>query len=939
MKSRVVTLYVILTYPLLCLYNCSPKELDSSEIPLFSQVKSSESRLIFENMVVESIEANHFAYEYVYNGGGIAIGDINNDGLEDIYMVGNQVSDKLFLNSGNLTFEDITKSSGISMSGDWRTGVTMADVNGDGWLDIYVSRSGWFREGGPRSNLLFINNQDLTFTESSASYGLDDSNHNMQATFFDYDKDGDLDMYAMGHPVDMFGLKVSIKEYLEMINQGKIESDRLYENNNGTFVDVSESAGISDYGFGLGVVAVDINNDGWTDIYVTNDYEEPDILYINNRDGTFTDKLREMTQHISNYSMGADIADYNNDLLTDIFTADMSFDTHERSKRNMPSMSPSLFWTRVIIGWHYQYMSNTLQLNNGNGTFSEIAQLAGVNKTDWSWAAFFADLDRDGYKDLTITNGIKKDIFDNDAPTIINAQAKNGEIKLDQLLDLYPSSKRANYLFRNRGDLTFNDVSSEWGFTEEVNSNGAAYADLDRDGDLDIVINNIDDNVSLYENHSNELDDHHYIAIKINGIDQNTEGIGTKVYIWSGNLSTVQEVQPTRGYISRVTSDLFFGLGNNTSIDSILIEWPDLTYSIIRDVDIDQRLELDQSKLESQPRQRLATNTKQIMDIASTLNLNLAHQENSFDDYKKQVLLPHSYAQNGPALSIGDIDNNGTDDLYFGGAHGLRGQLLGQNAKGKFELVNGPWEQDYLYEDISSLFFDSDNDGDMDLYVVSGGFEHEEGHQLYQDRLYLNNGDGTFVKDEGALPDLRISGQSIVSGDIDNDGDLDLFVGGRVLPWKYPKEPASYLLINTNGKFSVAQNQPDQFEELGMVTDAELIDMDYDDDLDLIVVGEWMHPMIFENDDGEFVDASDQYGLTKAVGWWYSLIAGDFDSDGDIDFVAGNLGLNNKFKASEKKPLHIYYDDFDGNESFDPILAHVENDQILPYRGRECSSE
>lgn len=908
------------------------KENDEDKTHLFYALDKATSNIKFENRIQENDQENWFTYEYFYNGGGVAIGDINNDGLADIYFSGNMTPDKLYLNKGNLKFEEITNSAIKQPKKGWNTGVSMADVNGDGYLDIYVCRAGPNKTTAEKSNLLYLNNGDLTFTESAKKFGIADTGLSTQASFFDYDLDGDLDVYVLNFPSGFFQL--GGEELRKFYEERKNQSDRFYRNDNGKFTDVSYEVGINNHAFGLGISTGDINDDGYPDLYIANDYEERDYMFINHK-GKFMEAVTQRTKHISNFGMGTDIADFNNDGYMDILETDMAFPSHVRSKRNMASMSTEKFWSLVKSGNHYQYMVNTLQLNNGNGTFSEIGQLAGVAKTDWSWGALFADLNLDGYKDITITNGYRRDMKDRDISTTLNkvAKEKGQKLSINEAHQFMPEEKVRNYLFKNNKDLTFTNSSENWGFLEKINSNGVAYGDLDNDGDLDLVINNIDEIASVYINTNNE--EKNYLAFKLKGDQKNPFAVGARVKVVTTNGEQIQELFPTRGYQSSVDYKLIFGLDTLSQVQRVEVRWPNQKVSIIENVPTNQTLEL--SVTSAKPGKLTQKEYSPLFAFAADkVQLPYKHQENNFNDFDREILLPHMLSRLGPCIAVADVNGDGLDDIYFGGAKGFTGTLLLQNLDRTFsEKKIVLFDKHKNSEDVGALFFDFDKDGDKDLYVASGGNDFDANDKNLQDRLYVNDGKGNF-KTIAKLPAMVSSTKIIKAHDFDRDGDLDLFVGGRLLPGKYPYATKSYLLQNNKGKWvDITKQLAPELVEVGMVTGAEFLDVDGDKDDDLAIVGEWMPLTLFINNGGIY----DKEFIEDSEGLWQSLAKADVDGDGDDDLIAGNMGKNIKFKASSKKPFNIYCDDFDNNGTYDIVLSAYEGENHYPVRGKECSSQ
>ena len=930
-------LILLMVVPLF--YSCGDKPIrglnTNDPVGGFELLPSEKTGIDFNNALQEGKTFNQYFFSQIYNGSGVAIGDINNDGLPDIFFGGNQVGDRLYLNKGDFNFEDISKSSTIAYKPGWTWGVTMADVNADGYLDIYVSRNGPSINKKDRRNLLFINNQDLTFTESAMSYGLADVGFSTQAVFFDMDNDGDLDMYQVNQLADK---KLLLVNKIPK-DQFKYFKDHLYRNDNGKFVDVSVKAGISrNVAYGLSVNASDLNNDGWMDLYVANDYSEPDFLYYNNGDGTFKNVINTKLKHITQLSMGSDTGDINNDGFLDLMTTDMTPEDHYRSKTNMASMSSEQFRTLVNAGAHHQYMTNTLQVNTGLGHFSDVANMAGVAFTDWSWASLLVDLDNDGLKDIVVSNGIKKDVDNNDYRAVLNGLSK--KTTLDELYEISenaPSQRISNYAFKNLGNFEFKKVSKDWGFNTPSFSNGMAYGDLDNDGDLDIVVNNMDDKAFVYKNKTNG----NFLKIKLKGPNKNRFGIGTKALIYYDGKQQIVENVLTRGYYSSVTPDPFFGLGKQAKVDSVKIIWHDGKVNFFKDVEVNKILTANYKKAKTlnttQSKKTLFSQKK-----PAELGVDFTHKENEFDDFTEEILLPHQLSQNGPFIESDDVNNDGLKDIFIGGAANQSGALYLQNSQGNYvKSTSQPWQLDKASEDLGVLFFDVDNDGDKDLYVTSGGNEFKEGNPLLQDRLYINDGGGKFDKNKSALPKIYQSTQCIKASDIDNDGDLDLFVGTRLISGKYTFPATSYLLINNNGKFTKASNKAaPELKNLGMVTDAVFSDIDNDEDEDLIIVGEWMTVTVLENTKGSFNDASKKYGLDDTTrGMWWSITASDLDNDGDEDYIIGNLGKNNKFKASKEHPFKVYANDFDNNGTNDVVLAKFYKTDYVPVRGRECTSQ
>ena len=937
MRNNINVLFAVLVF---FIFSCQDRKRNLYPLDLEGSLElmtPDHTGVYFNNAIKEDEKFNQYYYSQIYVGSGVALGDINNDGLPDIFLGGNQVKDKLFLNKGDFKFEDISEIANVSITNGWTWGVTMADVNADGYLDIYVSRNGNSLDPKDRRNQLYINNQDLTFTESAISYGLADSGFSTQAVFFDYDNDGDLDMYQVNQPVDR---KVSL------ISKSSREDlayylDRLYRNDNGKFIDVSKEVGISrQMAYGLSVNASDFNNDGWVDLYVANDYAEPDFMYYNNGDGTFKDVTHEQLKHITQLSMGSDTGDINNDGLLDLITTDMTPEDHYRSKTNMASMSTENFRRLVNAGAHYQYMANALQVNTGLGHFSDVANLAGIAYTDWSWASLLVDLDNDGWKDIIVSNGIKKDVDNNDY--LIRLQNLDPKTttpeELFEFSQKAPSQPISNYAFRNKGNLEFEKVTTQWGFDTPSFSNGMAYGDLDNDGDLDIVTNNMESEAFIYRNNTKG----NFLKVKFEGSEKNTFGLGAKAIIFYDNRMQIGENTFTRGFISSVEPGVFFGLGKELSIDSLKVIWPDGRVSLFDDLEANEVITAKYSS--SEKKNKIVSEDASVLMRQVTndqMGLVYKHNENDYDDFQKEILLPHSMSQNGPFITTGDVNGDQLEDFYVGGAVGSAGQLYIQNISGKFELATlQPWVIDKASEDLGCILFDFDNDNDLDLYVASGGNEYLQGSSLLQDRIYINDGLGNYSKAINILPEINESSQCVKASDIDNDGDIDLFVGTRLIPGKYSFPATSYLLINENGKYVRAPNNvAPKLDHLGMVTDAVFADVDNDNDEDLMIVGEWMEITLLLNEQGTFTDASSLYNLNNTRGLWWSLTANDIDNDGDIDFVLGNLGKNNKFKASEEHPFKVYANDFDNNGTNDIVLAKFYKDDYVPVRGRECTSQ
>ncbi len=947
---------------LLCIMSCNNDGTDnkgtadtkSQQVPLFALLPSSSTGVNFRNDLEEDVSdetKNVLSFDYYFNGAGVAIGDINNDDLPDIFFSGNEVNNRLYLNKGNMQFEDISEKAGINVGKKWSNGVTMADVNGDGQLDIYTTQGGskhtpW----SDKKNLLFINNGDLTFTESAKEYGLDDDNIGTQSAFFDYDKDGDLDCFILNE--SKYTLVVHDQIFKDLKIKGNLEraSSQLYRNDNGKYTNVTKEAGMLQYGFGLGLAVSDINDDGWPDVYVANDYSVPDFVYMNNGDGTFTDKVKDMTKQISFYSMGIDIADMNNDGLKDIAVVDMAADDHIRDKTLMASMDIPTFWYYINTrNYHYQYMFNAMQINNGNGTFSNISNMAGVSRSDWSWASLLADFDNDGYKDFFVSNGYKRYARDNDF-RIAMAKAKEangGSVPFEdrqKFYDMMPSIKLPNRMYRNDGNLHFESIEEEWGTAQPSFSNGAAYADLDLDGDLDLVVNNVAMEAFIYKNNADSRADNHYFRVKLKGANSKMPINLSQVTIHYDGKIQIQELMNTRGYESAVEDVLHFGMGKYSKIDKVEVKWADGKTQTLENVKTNQVLTIVYDAANSVAiNKEKTTNTFITKKEARALGVEFLHVENEYDDFAKEILLPQRQSTHGPHISVADVNADGLDDFYVGGAAGQNGLLYLQQKNGSFAFdpESQVWALDKNSEDMGSLFYDADGDGDLDLYVISGGggeFAPDAPELL--DRLYINVGEGKFQKLKQGLPEIYASGSRVKAADYDNDGDMDLFVGGRGVPGKYPYASRSYILEFDKFKYKdVTADIAPELMQPGLVTDFEWIDFNNDKQMDLVVVGEWMPISFYKNDGGKFTNATEAMGTDHLKGWWYSIAAADIDNDGDLDLICGNLGTNSKFSASQKKPFNVFSDDFDKNGSCDIVLSKEYNGKLVPARGRQCSSE
>lgn len=911
--------------------------------PLFEYMDPAITGIDFANVIKEDFDDNIIKNSYLYNGGGVAIADFDQDGLQDIYFTATQEDNKLYHNKGDFKFEDITVAAGVAAKGGNKTGVTIVDINQDGYPDIYVCRTG-LQVDDARRNLLYINNKDLTFTESGNAYNLNDISPSNHANFFDYDNDGDLDMYLLNHPVDfqnvnrIFVQQVGTKKVPNMNPKTEYDSDRLYRNDgNGKFTDVSKEAGIHNRAWGLSVTVSDFNGDNRLDVFVGNDYIEPDFLYINNGDGTFSEKAKEYFPHMSNHTMGVDIADYNNDEKVDVVALDMIAEDNYRQKTLMTTMVYDRYNTLNSFGYGKQLMRNVLHMNQGDGTFQDVGTLAGVSNTDWSWCPLLADFDHDTWKDLYVTNGYRRDVSDLDylhfTVDSINkiGGLKPGVIDFDDFLKIVPSQKLQNYMFCNKANMAFENVTHEWGFNKPSWSNGAAYGDMDNDGDLDLIVNNIDEPAFVYKNTAVQKQKGNYLQVKLKGAAPNVDATGAKARITleDGNTQYL-ELTPTRGFLSSSESIFQFGLGNK-DVSKVEIEFPGKKYLAVENPPVNQRLTVDIKDASSGTLPKLEKKESFFADSEND-GLDFTHVEDDFDDFKRNVLLPHRLSDLGPALATGDINGDGRIDVFLGGATNSAGKIYTQTSKGTFsESKQTVFETDAKYEDIGATFFDADGDGDQDLYVVSGGNSYPDKDLNYQDRLYLNDGRGNLSASD-ALPQINASGAVVKAYDYDGDGDLDLFVGGRNRPGYYPLTPESMVLTNENGKFTkqTATVAP-AFQNIGMVTDIAFGDVLGADNIDeMIVVGYWMNVSIFKKENGKYTLVEGNNGLEKSSGWWNSVALSDIDGDGDQDILAGNLGLNTRLRATAENPIILHAKDFDGNGQIDPVMSWYQDGKRYP---------
>lgn len=951
---------------LIFLFSCRS---ETKKPDLFHLLTPQQTGITFVNSITTNETKNYQTDAFIYHGAGVATGDINNDGLPDVFLSGNEVQSRLYLNKGDMKFEDITESAGITLE-KRATGVSMVDINSDGYLDIYVTISG-APDSAPdeRSNVLFLNNGDNTFTETAHDLNIDDPGFGIHSVFFDYNDDGYLDLFVLNNS-DLIHVSPTQEDHEQGVmgrSMGRVEEpdpygfDQLYRNNgDGTFTNVSEEAGIlKKIGYGLGVVATDLNGDDWPDIYVSNDVTPNDVLYINNRDGTFSDKAAEYLKHTSFSGMGIDIADFTNNGWPDILQTDMMPEELSGRKRMSGSVTYDGFQQLRQQGFYPHYNLNTLQFNHGVNQdgdliFSEIAQLAGVSYTDWSWSALFGDYDNDGFKDIFITNGYPKAVNDYDyLMDIYNIQENLDNVdqqtikerEYERLNNLH-DYKVPNYIFRNNGNtsagnhtLKFTDKTDEWILDDPGYSYGAAYADLNNNGRLDLIINNINAPAQIYENRDSEDDTSNYLQVRLQGDHPNMRGIGSKFILSSKDQKQFIYHTPYRGYMSTMDDRVHFGLGEAEHIDSLEILWPDGRYQLLTNLDANQVLTIHQENSVTVDQTNLFVQqpeNKPFRTIHDDIGLTYKHEEKNNVDYNTQPLLPYMISRQGPPVAVGDVTGNGLDDVYIGGISGIAGKLFVQQENGSFMEFSEmqPWSADSAYEDWGALFFDANGDAHLDLYVNSGGYRVPVSSDLLQDRLYINQGDGRFIRDTEALPEMRTSTATVTAGDFTGDGFPDLFVGGRVTPYNYPKSPRSYLLRNDGGRFTdITEKAAPELSERGMITDAVWIDYDQNGQMDLATAGEWMSIEFYENDGTSLRNITESMNLPPLTGWWFSLKKGDLTNNGYDDLVVGNLGENYSYKTSGDRRFGIYAADFSGNYITDIILTEEINGKEFPFYG------
>jgi len=944
MSSKFLKFNILISFCfLLSCKNASENPSEEVGTPLFTLLSNEKTNIGFQNNLEEGPNTNILMYEYFYNGAGVSTADFNSDGLLDVYFTSNMGENKLYLNKGEMRFEDWTKESGTEgRPGPWKTGVSAVDINADGKMDLYVSYSGSL-PAEKRTNQLFINMGNNPsgipmFEEKAAEYGLDHSGFSNQAYFFDYDKDGDLDMLMLNHNPKNLPL-LNETGTAELLKKDSPEMGlRLFKNNNGKFTDQTLAAKISgsELSYGLGIGISDLDNDGWPDFYVSNDYTVPDYLYINNKNGTFTNKLSTSMGHTSQFSMGNDVADINNDGFTDVFTLDMLPEDNMRQKLLLAPDNFAKFEQNVRSGFYYQYMRNMLQLNNGNGTFSEIGQLAGVSNTDWSWSALLADYDNDGLKDLMITNGYLRDYTHLDFIKYMeNYVAMKGRLQREDVLEIIkqmPASNVSNYIFKNNGDLSFKNKTKNWGMERASNSNGAVYADFDNDGDLDILISNINQPVFLYQNEANQTAN--YLKINLKGSNSNTQGIGAKVQIFQNGKMQQTEQYLARGYLSSVSPILNFGLGTATEIDSLIVTWNSGLSQKLGKTKAKQILTLEESQASIKLNKPKLTT--QIFK-ETTAGIDFENQNETVNDFERQLLLPQQLSFTGPCMSKGDLNGDNLEDIFIGGGKNQAAKIYLQQSNQTFKALAIPdLEKDKAFVDADIQIFDANNDQKNDILVLSGGYSNlTENDNLLQDRLYINQGNNTFMK--APFPKLAGSKSCVRVQDINKDGFQDMFIGTRVIPGQYPKTPQNYVLINNKkGGFSdQTQTFCSQLNDLGMVTDAAWVDLDGNKTDELVIVGEFMPVTVFEMKNYKLENQTDKYFDKKHSGWWNKIAIGDLNNDKKPDLIIGNAGLNIQMKVSEKKPMEMFAKDFDNNGSIDPILCYYFQDQSYPFVTRD----
>lgn len=945
MTLRILTTFLIIS----TFFSCK-------DDTLFTKIDAEDSGIQFSNRIIENDSINILDLEYVYNGSGVGIADFNKDGFQDVFFSGNQVANKLYLNKGDFKFEDISVKAGIEAANRWCSGVVTVDINNDGWMDVYVAAT-VKKQASERQNLLFVNQglKDGTpvFKEMGAEYGVNDSGHSENAAFFDYDNDGDLDLYVLTNEIDQYP-----NTFRPKVKDGTYpNTDRLYRCDfdpklgHSYYTNVSKEAGITIEGYGLGLNICDINKDGWKDIYVTNDYAADDLLYINNGNGTFTDQANQYFKHTSSSAMGNDVADINNDGLLDIFAVDMLAKNNLRKKVLAPPNNYQLFKLSDEFGYTYQYMRNTLQINNGKlannkqAMFSEVSLLSGIAETDWSWTPSLADFDNDGFRDIIITNGFPKDVTDRDFMAF-RSEAENLAEKTF-ILGQIPEVKISNYAYRNKGNLEFEDVTEKWGMDIPSFSNGAVYADLDNDGDLDYLVNNINDSAFVFKNNQIEFDknnESHFLRIKTVGDKSNLNGLGAVAILeFENGEKMIHENNPYRGYLSSVEPFIHFGLGNK-KVKKLEVQWYNGMSQIILNPKIDQILEVNIKNALTKTNYDITSGKQVFEDITDISKLDFVHKELDFIDFNVQNLIPFKLSELGPGMSVGDINGDNLEDVFLGGGRSFSGVFFTQNANGSFnkKTLLAQYElPTKLEEDLGSLLFDADGDKDLDLYLCRGGSEGRNGDKHFQDILYTNDGKGNFVEKPNAIPVFGTSTSCVRASDYDNDGDLDLFVAGRNVPSEYPKFTDSYLFRNDskNGDAKFTNVSLPELKNLGLICDVLWTDFDNDGWMDLLIAGEWSAPRLFKNHKGKLSEVKDT-GLENLKGLWTSTNAGDFDNDGDMDYVLGNIGLNSLFKGNEKEPARVLAKDFDNNGNYDilPFVYYINEKKekfLVPFNGKD----